>query len=459
MNMRANMSRYLYPIFFIFSSLFFSACGGGGGGGAGAGAGAVISNPAPVSSSPLKVMEYITPYSMIYNYAAADLNGDGREDVIVSGWMAIGPDYVGDVNPGTGTWSGHYNPKIMVKVLLQQADGSLQDATSQWLSNNMIWGSNRVLISDLDGDGFKDVVLPGFQDTGDFAPVSSVILWNTGSGFTRDDTTLATPIWSHGGCLVDVNQDGRTDIVMGTGSGGVWQNLGNRRFVFDNSAINNAGASCASDLNATTGNQVIVSGNNFSNDGMRDSIYLLSSTGSLLSSAGLPGTDLALNTDDTGLLFVDIDSDGKKDLLVTGIGSGRRRAYKNTGDWMFVDNSAQWLSSLDTQSYNQVTTRALQSGSSQFVFLSGGEADTVFQLSSQGLQPVRPTRFVDVVRQVSTTNGFTYNPASYQSGFVYQSSALGGIGLLTPVPMNNVNCQTTSYPQHCSAIHFYSAAY
>jgi hypothetical protein len=229
--------------------------------------------------------------------------------------------------------------------------------------------------------------------------------------------------------------------------------------VFDNSAINNAGASCAADLNANTGNQILVSGNNYSNDGMRDNIYLLSPTGSLISSAGLPGTQLALNTDDTGVLFVDIDSDGKKDLLLTGIGAGRRRAYKNTGDWRFVDYSSHWLTSVDTQSYNQVTTRTLQSGSSQFVFLSGGEADTVFQLSAQGLQPVRPNRFVDVVRQVSTSNGFSYNPASYQSGFVYESSALGGVGLLVPVPMSNLNCQTTSYPQHCSAIHFYTAAY
>ena len=433
----------------VLVAALLGACGGGG------------SSPGTVTeaASPHKVTEYITPYSMIYNYAAADLNNDGLEDVVVSGWMAMGPGYSGEVNPGSGTWSGHYNPKVMVKILLQQTDGNLQDATPQWLMDNMIWGSNRVLIADLDGDGFKDVVLPGFQDTGDFAPVPSVVLWNTGTGFTRDDSTLSTPIWSHGGCLVDVNQDGKTDIVMGTGSGGVWRNLGNRRFAFDASIINNAGASCASDRDATSGRQIVVSGNHYSNDGMRDNMYLLGQDGALLETRGLPGTELALNTDDTALLFTDIDLDGQNDLLVTGIGNRRRRAYKNLGNWNFVDYSTAWLSQVDTQSYNQISTRYLAYGTQRFVFLSGGQADTVFQLSNQGLMPVRPSRFVDVVREVSDSLGFAYNAEGYQSGFVYLSPALGGIGLLTPVPINNVNCQNTRFTEHCSAIHFYSAPY
>lgn len=416
-------------------------------------------NNAPSATTALKVMEYITPYAMIYNYAGADINGDGLEDVVVSGWMAIGPGYQGPVNPGSGAWQGHYNPKAMVKVLLQQPDGRLQDVTSQWLSDDNIWGSNRVLISDLDGDGRNDIVLPGFQDTGDFAPVPSVVLWNEGDHFTRDNSTLAQPVWAHGACLVDVDRDGRMDLIMGTGNGGVWRNLGARRFAYDNTVINNAGASCASDGDSTTGRQIVVSGNNYSNDGMRDNIYLLSSSGTLLSSFGLNGTDVALQTDDTGMLFVDIDADGLKDLIVTGIGYGRRRAYKNTGNWNFTDYSRQWLQSVDTQSYNQITTRSLQSGTDRFVFLSGGQADTVFALSPQGLQPIRSTRFVDVARQVASDNGFSYSPDAYQSGFVYQSSALGGIGLLAPVSMNNVNCQTTAYITNCQVTYFYSASY
>ncbi len=456
--MTTGAHRPLWRLFFYLgvSSLILAllSCGGGGGS-AGSNQGNNTTADTPVWAS-----TSVTPYSPLFNYAAGDINGDGLEDVIVSGWIAVGGDYTGSPNPGHGGWSGHYNPKMTVRVLIQQSDGRLRDDTAQWINDNQIWGSNRVLIADLDGDGGPDIVLPGFQDTGDFAPVPSVIYWHAGDHYVRDNSALPTPVWAHGGCLLDIDQDGRLDILMGTGTGGVWHNQGGRNFVFDNGAIDNAGASCTSDINPASGQQMVVSGNNYSNDGKRDNIYRLSNNGQRLSSFGLPGTELAVDTDDTGLLLVDIDGDGLKDLVVSGIGpSGKRRVYRNTGDWSFVDYSSQWLVGVDTLSYNQVTSRTLTVKSAQYVFLSGAEADTVFSLSEHGLTPVRPDRFVSVARQISTSKGFSYAADDYQSGFVYQSTALGGFGLLAPVHIKNTLCPEVNFPPSCTVMQFYSAQY
>jgi hypothetical protein len=118
----------------VIATSLIVGCGGGGGGSAGGG------TPSPQISS---VMNIGSHTNQVTTYAAGDLNGDGLEDVVVSGW---------NVDSTTA----------YVYVMLQNSDGTLTDKTSQLLANNVIEGSQRILIGDFDADGHVDRTCPNF---------------------------------------------------------------------------------------------------------------------------------------------------------------------------------------------------------------------------------------------------------------------------------------------------------
>jgi hypothetical protein len=127
--------------------------------------------------------------------AVADFNNDGRPDVFVAchGWDAA--PFPGEKN----------------KVVLSQPNGTyaIQNASDD------VGFFHAATAADLNGDGFVDVVV-----VNNFDPQAAVALLNKGNGtFARETTNRfpaairSKPYFSVE--LVDVNEDGKLDLIMG----------------------------------------------------------------------------------------------------------------------------------------------------------------------------------------------------------------------------------------------------
>jgi hypothetical protein len=135
----------------------------------------------------------------------ADLNRDGRSDVIVA-----------DCAPaGVGCW----NTEGAVAVLLGKADGTLAPALT-YDSGGKVAGT--VTIADVNLDGRPDVLVGNVAacNTSDNCGKGSVgVLLGNGDGTLRPATTFAS-WWPYSVVVGDLNSDGKPDIMTTTTNGG-----------------------------------------------------------------------------------------------------------------------------------------------------------------------------------------------------------------------------------------------
>ena len=272
----------------ILLTLVLTACGGGGGGSSAVTVTTPPAPPTPPVISQVATYQNADLTGQIFNTAVADLNGDGREDVVVSGWA---------VEPSTYTNAIHGG--VPVKILIQQSDGSLQDQTSTLLPNNIIHGSQRIIIADFDNDGKPDIFLGGFQDSPSMPanccnPVTSVMFWNDGATFTRDD--FNDTVWAHAVCIGALNNNGPSIVMGGTGANAnnIYINNGGRNFTLTHTAqFISSGGDCAVVKDTITGNIGIVTTNiGFALvAGYSSVVQIFDSNMNFLNVIGLPGSE------------------------------------------------------------------------------------------------------------------------------------------------------------------------
>ncbi len=123
--------------------------------------------------------------------AVGDLNGDGKPDVVV----------------------GSFGDNV-VRVLLGNGDGTFQAETGYTVSTDETWP---VLLADLDGDGKADIVV-GVPGTNFGQRSGTYSLRGNGNGTFQAAQLLVDLTWSDSIVATDLNGDGKTDLVFGNPS-------------------------------------------------------------------------------------------------------------------------------------------------------------------------------------------------------------------------------------------------
>jgi hypothetical protein len=349
-------------IVLVLCTLVLTACGGGGGSGTGTVA------PPVVSSAKSVVMS--VALGPIFTMQVADLNNDGLDDVVVSGWTR-------------GSLTNY------VYILLQNANGTLTDKTSSLIANNVIPGASHIIINDFDHDGHVDIFLSGYSEdavTANQHGVNSVMFWG-GATFTRQDWTdinLAV-----GACIADFNNDGHMDLLVSGGGftpqndvGGIYLNNGNRTFTRQSAGIlvDNGFSACAVVKNGTS--SIVYLGVDTYTAPPQDRIVTLDTNLNITNQVVIPANGQYYTVD---TVAVDLDNDGLVDFVDiqnynagASDGAGPKVFYKNNGDGTFT-STATLITAISSTYSRAITINNLPG-----IFFAGSVANSqVFKGTTQ----------------------------------------------------------------------------
>ena len=132
--------------------------------------------------------------------AVGDLNGDGKPDIVLAN----------EVCPGVSTFC--------VSVLMNRGDGTFEPAVS-YADGGLSWAGGEgiltpITITDVNGDGKPDVVVINQTDKNYGDGLVSILLGN-GDGTFKPVTNYSTGGFAAiAGTVVDVNGDGKLDVVV-----------------------------------------------------------------------------------------------------------------------------------------------------------------------------------------------------------------------------------------------------
>ncbi len=231
-------------------------------------------HPEPVFAAPF----FLTPNHGVIAVEAADIDNDGDSDVVV-------PSLTGLISIFRNLGGGDF-----AEVQTYAAPGVHLD----------------FVVSDLNGDGLRDVALALFGNSG------VQVLLNQGGGVLSAAINYAAPGISAGRGLAagDLDNDGDTDLLMGDASVSVKAVLSNNGAgVFDQSTSFGAGGDC-----------IALAIGDLDNDGDEDAV---SAFGGLWvhhnngNASFAPAQQVASGTSHTSLAIADLDADGDNDIAAS----------------------------------------------------------------------------------------------------------------------------------------------
>jgi len=264
-----------------------------------------------------------TPFVGVERGSAAfsDVDGDGDSDVLITGRVGIGTSKL-YINNGVGNFT--------------EATGTTFDGVER--------GS--AAFSDVDGDGDSDVLITG--NTGIFPSLeaTSKLYTNDGMGnFTEVTNTPFVGVSSGSVAFSDVDGDGYSDVLI-TGKTGseliakLYANdgMGNFTEVTDSPFVGvSPGSVTFSDVDGDGDSDVLITGNTSS--------FLDEGTSKLYSNDGMGNFTEVTNSPFIGVInksvaFSDVDGDGDSDVLImgsTGSFETVSKLYTNDGTGSFSE--------------------------------------------------------------------------------------------------------------------------
>ncbi|TLU81707.1 MAG: hypothetical protein FDX30_12260, partial [Chlorobium sp.] len=233
--------------------------------------------------------------------ATADVNGDGKTDIIVG-------------NAGSNS----------VSVLLNDGNGSF--GPQQQFTVSAEAAPSSVTSADVNGDGKIDII------TANLSGNSVSVLLGNGNGTFADYQEFAAGMFTFSVTSADVNGDNKADIVAANSdSGTVSVLLGNGDGTFD-----------AQKEYSIAGNPVSVISADVNGDGWADIVTASTQTGTVSVLLGKGDgtfsvkTDYAAGVGPSGLAVLDVNSDGRVDLVVTDYATDSVGILLNQGDGTFA---------------------------------------------------------------------------------------------------------------------------
>jgi hypothetical protein len=135
--------------------------------------------------------------------AVADLNGDGKPDIVVANYCAVASaGCLGTPDEGS------------VSVLLGNGDGTFQSAV---LYDSGGAGSGSVVVGDMNGDGAPDLIVANCASTGGVCRRNNgsigILLGNGDGTFQAVRTHTSEATWTVSASVADVNGDGNLDVI------------------------------------------------------------------------------------------------------------------------------------------------------------------------------------------------------------------------------------------------------
>jgi hypothetical protein len=384
-----------------------------------------------------------------FSVAVADVNGDGKPDIVVTSECASGC-----ISPG------------VVGVLLGNGDGTFQPVATYGSGG---YYALSVAISDVNGDGKPDIVVANECTSGGNCNGSIGVLLNNGDGTFQTAVTYDSGgIFTVAIAVADVNGDGKPDIVTAsecvntvspptdcsTSNGSVGVLLGNGDGTFQTAVSYGAGgygpvSVAVSDVNRD-GKPDVVVGNTCST--LQDNSCSGTGTVGVLLGNG-DGTFQTAVTYGSGgygtggLAIADMNGDGKRDILVASdcsssncTGNGVVGVLLGNGDGTFQTAAifgsggpgARSVAAADVNGDGKpdlvVSTAGSTSNGSVSVRINTSTTPTTTALMSS----VNPSNFGEAVTFTATVTahpGFYKGPPAGTASFYAGTTNLGNSNL------------------------------
>jgi hypothetical protein len=365
--------------------------------------------------------------------AIADMNGDGIPDIVVANYCWESCEFTGSLGVLFGNGNGTFQPVASYSTL------------------GFVVGLPTIVmaVADVNGDGLPDVVIPVFEGT----ECLLMVMLNADGNFQME--YYNTGIWSLAVAVADLNGDGKPDIVVANfedygNNGDVAVFLGNGNGSFQPMSV-------VADLPTPTSLAI----GDFNHDGKPDLAVAYGGGIAVLLGNGdgtfqAPVTYDPAGASSVSVAVADVNGDGKLDIVVANNGNNTSAVLLGNGDGTFQTP----ISCIAGGGPTSVAIADVNGDGKADLAVANGMAGVL--LNNIGAPPTT-TSLVSSVNPVYVNHIVTYTATvAGQSGGTLSGTMTfqdGSATIATVAVANNQAAYSTKYKRKQAGVHAITAAY